>query len=248
MKILHVIFSTNRLKYLTKSLDSHSLIDYGDHFVDKLIIDDYPATRNNAVFDLLAKSNGCKLDLHQENLGLSLTWTQFFEYLKTTNYDYVLHQEDDVILTEKIKIDDLIAVLESDSSIASVVLKRQPWYHYEKEDALESEKTQFNQYKYTKNHQVFSIIFSFYKKSISEYPIKDYWKFNLNECMIMSYLNFFPKLYSVTLESADGKNLIEHIGEESIGKRVLEGEPDYEQFAHIDPDRFYSSRTGALID
>ena len=52
MKILHVVFSCNRIKYLTKTLESWKHLDYGDHQVDRLLIDDYPRNRNEAIFEL----------------------------------------------------------------------------------------------------------------------------------------------------------------------------------------------------
>lgn len=250
MKILHVIFSTNRIKYLTKTLESHKNLDYGDHQVTKLIIDDYPATRNDAIFELLCKTHNMLHWLHTENLGLSVTWSQFFDWLKDTDYDYVLHQEDDVVLIEPIKIDDLIQILESDSKMASVVMQRQEWYHYEEPPKLEETDISWNdgQYYYSKNTKTFPIIFSFYRKNIVEYPFRDYWKFNMNEGMVMVYLDYFHQMYSAQLKTAEGGNIINHIGEESIGKRVLEGEPNHELFAHIHPDIPHNSRTGEPIN
>lgn len=64
----------------------------------------------------------------------------------------------------------------------------------------------------------------------------------------MVYLDYFHQMYSAHLKNAEGKNLIEHIGEESTGKRILEGEPNWEQFAHMDPNRVYTSREGRLIE
>ena len=247
MKILHVIFSTNRLKYLTKTLESHKYLDYGNHEVTKLIIDDYPKTRNDAIFELLCKTHKMLHWLHKENLGLSVTWTQFFSYLENQSYDYILHQEDDVVLLESIKIDDMIECLESDNKIASVVLQRQPWYFHETESVIEETDTPFKNYFYSKNSKTFPIIFSLYKRSIIEYPFIDYWKFNLNEGMIMVYLDYFHQMYSVNLKNSLGKHIIEHIGEETIGKRILPGEPRWENFAHMHPDRVYSSRDGSLI-
>jgi len=89
MKILHVVFSCNRIKYLTKSLESWENLDYGDHQVDRLLIDDYPRNRNEAIFDLLGKAHNFCFKLNDENLGLSVNWSQFFDWLKTTDYDYV---------------------------------------------------------------------------------------------------------------------------------------------------------------
>lgn len=248
MKILHVIFSCNRLKYLTKTLDSLSLLDYGDNSVDRLIIDDYPRTRNDAIFDLLCKTHGFISVLHKENLGLSVTWSELFNYIKTSNYDYILHQEDDVVLLEPVKVDDLIAVLESDEKIASVVLHRQPWYFHETETKIEETDSKIGNYYFAKNNKTFSPMFSLYRKSLVNYDFQGYWKFNLNEGMIMVYLEYFHQMYSAVLKNSQGKNIILHIGEESTGKRLLEGEPNQDQFAHMDPNKTYTSRTGVLVE
>lgn len=249
MKILHVIFSCNRLKYLFPTLNSLNKIDYGDHQVDRLIVDDYPRTRNDSVFDLIGKTYGFNLALQDQNYGLSVTWTKFFEYLKTTDYDYILHQEDDVILKRGIRIDDMIACLESNSKIASVVLQRQPWYFHEHESRIEDGDLPFGNYWYSKNSKTFPIIFSLYKRSIAtDYPFTQYWNFNINEGMVMVYLDHFHQMYSACLKGANGENLIEHIGEETTGKRILHGEPRWEQFAHMHPDRVYNSRDGSLIE
>lgn len=247
MKILHVVFSCNRLKYLTKSIESWRYLDYGEHQVDRLIVDDYPRTRNNAVFELLGKAHKTMLWLNPQNYGLSVTWSYFFEWLKTKDYDYILHQEDDVVLLEPVKVDDLIQILETDSKMSSVVLGRQPWYFHESECKLEPDDTPCGQYYYSKNVKTFPIIFSLYRKSIIDYPFREYWKFNINEGMIAVYLDWFEKMYSATLKNSTGGNIIEHIGEESTGRRILKGEPNWEQFDHMDPNKVYSSRDGTLI-
>ncbi len=248
MKVLHVIFSCNRLQYLTKTLDSLKNLDYGNHEVTRLIVDDYPRTRNDFIFDLFAKTHKTLLWLNKENLGLSVTWSNFFNWLKTQDYDYVLHQEDDVVLTRKIHIDDLIEVLESNDKMASVVLQRQAWYFHEEPCKIETGDLPFGNFYYGKNTKTFPIIFSLYRKSITEYPFQEYWGFNINEGMIMVYLDHFHQMFSAQLKGPNGENLIEHIGEESTGKRILQGEPNWEQFAHMDPNQVYSSRNGKLIE
>jgi len=222
MKILHVIFSCNRLQYLTKTLESLHLLDYCGHQVDRLIIDDYPRTRNDYIFDLLGKTHQFNTFLHKENMGLSVTWSEFFDYLKTVDYDYIIHQEDDV-------------------------LQRQEWYFHEHPPKIEESDTPIKQYYYAKNTKQFPIIFSFYRRSIINYPFREYWGFTINEGMIMVYLAHFEQMYSAILKNSEGKNIIEHIGEESTGRRILPGEPNWEQFAHMHPDKVYSSRDGRLI-
>lgn len=248
MKILHVMFSTNRIKYLIPTLESLKNLDYGDHQVDKLIIDDYPRNRNPAIFDLVSKVYGFNVKFNETNLGLSVNWSAFFDWLKNQDYDYILHQEDDVILTRPINVDDLISVLESDPKMASVVLQRQPWYFHEKESRIEEGDIPFSNYWYSKNVKTFPIIFSLYRKSILEYSFREYWKFNVNEGMVMVYLNFFHQMYSGNLKGPNGENLIYHIGEETVGKRLEPGEPNWEQFAHMDPNRVYDSRNGKLVE
>lgn len=247
-KILHVVFSCNRIKYLTKALQSWENIDYCGHNVTRLIVDDYPRTRNDAIFDVLSKFHNTLLWRNADNFGLSVTWSAFFDWLKNQDYDYILHQEDDVVILNPIKIDDMIGCLESNSDIASVVLHRQPWYYYETDVKIEEGDVQYKNFWYSKNIKTFPIIFSLYKKEICHHPFRDYWGFNLNEGMIMVYLDYFKKMYSITLKGENGENLIEHIGEESTGKRILPGEPRYEHFAHMDPNKKYTSREGNLIE
>lgn len=248
MKILHVVFSCNRLNYLTKTIESWSNLDYGNNDVTRLIVDDYPRTRNDSIFELFAKVHKTLLWKNTDNLGLSVTWSNFFNWLKEQDYDYILHQEDDVILKQKICIDDLISCLESDPKMASVVLQRQPWYFHETESKIEDSDIPFKNYWYSFNTKTFPIIFSLYKKSITDFPFQEYWKFNLNEGMIMVYLNHFHSMYSATLKGQGGENLIDHIGEHSTGKRILPGEPRHEFFAHMDPDKVYTSREGKLVE
>jgi hypothetical protein len=248
MKILHVIFSCNRLHYLTKTIESWKKLQYGDHEVTRLIVDDYPRTRNDLIFDLLGKTHNMLLWRNAQNFGLSVTWSSFWDWLKTQDFDYILHQEDDVVLLQPIRVDDLIECLESDPNMASVVLQRQPWYFNETESVVEESDTRFKDYWYSKNTKTFPIIFSLYRRNIIEYPFRDYWKFNLNEGMIMVYLDWFHQMYSATLKGPNGENLIEHIGEVSTGKRILPNEPRYEYFAHMDPDKNYTSREGVLVE
>ena len=174
MKILHVIFSCNRIKYLTKTLESWKHLDYGSHQVDRLLIDDYPRNRNEAIFELLGKTHNFCYKFNEENLGLSVNWSQFFDWLKDTDYDYVLHQEDDVLLTQPIKIDTLIEVLESDPKMASVVLQRQPWYFTESDSKIEPDDVRFKEYYGSRNEKTFPIIFSLYRRDITKHPFQQY--------------------------------------------------------------------------
>ena len=96
-KICQVIFSTNRLEYLTRTLRAQRNLNYYGCEVHKIFIDDYPKTRNDLMITELVKLYGYnEINLHPENLGLSVTWSQFWDLMKERDYDYIWHQEDDV--------------------------------------------------------------------------------------------------------------------------------------------------------
>jgi hypothetical protein len=257
MKICHVIFSCNRIKYLTQTLESASLFDFGDHDVHRILIDDYPRNRNPYIFKALARQHDIdELILHEENKGLTATWTEFFELLTTRNYDYVLHQEDDVVLRQKVNIDDMITALESHHDVCSVSLQRQPWYYHEDNIlGIKEEDIPYKDYLLYKTIGTFSILTSLYPMNIAREPVREFFKstmdldININEGMLMTYLNHKYGYHSMTMKNADGSNIVEHIGEETTGKRLLEGEPNWEILgAGKDPNKKYCSRTGILLE
>ena len=92
MKICKVIFSTNRIPYLTKTLEStKNMVDFGDHEVDGIFIDDYPKDRDDDYIRNLAHSYGYNnVILHDRNVGLSGTWNELYtEHLANKDYDYL---------------------------------------------------------------------------------------------------------------------------------------------------------------
>ena len=260
MKICHVIFSCNRLKYLLRTLESGALFDFGDHEVHRILIDDYPRNRNPYIFKALQRQHNIdELILHEENIGLTATWSEFFELLRLRDYDYILHQEDDVILLQKIKIDDVINLLES-YHVCSVSLQRQPWYPHEiKSDwsgtMIRDTDVRHDNYLVYKTNETFSILTSLYPRNIADEPIREYFKntrdldININEGMLQTYLHEEYGYSSMTMKNLDGSNIVEHIGEESTGKRLLPNEPNWERFgAPFDPNKKYCSRTGILLE
>ena len=47
MKLLHVVFSTNRVEFLKKTFEAQKKFDYTGLDVHHLFIDDYPLGRDN---------------------------------------------------------------------------------------------------------------------------------------------------------------------------------------------------------
>jgi hypothetical protein len=255
MKICQVIFSTNRIEYLTKTLAAQRLLDFSGCHVDKIFIDDFPKGRDDLFITELVKVYGYKeIYLHRENLGLSVTWTEFWNLVKTRDYDYIWHQEDDVEILQPVKILDLIELLNQDQELSQIVLERQAWYPHEKDPTALDTDHIFKEYRYERESFIFSPLASLYPTSRvhvdysswykKHFPDNNYHKINFNEGMVGKVLINQFNLKSGHLKDKDGKNLVNHIGEYFVGKRVLPDEPYYEKFSRYIPEQRYNSKTG----
>lgn len=231
MKICQVIFSTNRISFLKKTLESQkAFLDYsGVTLVDKIFIDDFPIGRNDAFITNLAKSYGFnEIILHIENKGITSTWQEFFDIVKTRNYDYILHTEDDVELLMPIKVLDLVELLQKDSVLSQINLKRGPWYDHEKNDPLlTADDRSYKSYLYEKTNNFFWSLFSLYPHWISTIDYKKHYNACPSEGIIPQYLYNNYGLYSGLLKTSTGEAIVDHIGEYSKGKRVNKNEPGW---------------------
>jgi hypothetical protein len=255
MRICQVIFSTNRIEYLKRTLSAQRNLDFSDCEVDKIFIDDYPNGRDDLFISELVKFYGYnEIYLHKENLGLSVTWTEFWNLIRDRNYDYIWHQEDDVEVLESIRITELIEFLETNTTASQLVLKRQNWYPNELPPAALDTDLVFKNYRYEFNSIVFSPMASLYSAKVMNFPYSEWYKIthpttnyhliNYNEGMIGKALFNGLGLKSAHLKTKTGKNLVNHVGEYFVGKRVLPDEPHYDQFAKYDPLKKYNSKTG----
>jgi hypothetical protein len=250
MKICRVIFSTNRPEFLIPTLESHQkYIDFGDHEVYGIFIDDYPKDRNDKLIIDLAKRSGFnEVVLHEVNKGLTPTWTELWNYLATQDYDYIWHHEDDVVFGEPIKIQTLIDFLEENKDFCQVNLKRNPWYDFElNKPAITWEDKFLREYRYDVRDDYFWTMASLYPAWVTKEPVKEVEGCNLAEYPVMKYFREQHKMKMAILKNQDGSNLVEHIGVYSQGKRVLEDEPGWERFKWFDPNKKYDSKTGTLI-
>jgi hypothetical protein len=250
MKICHVVFSSNRLEYLEKTLSSNKSLNYGNLNVDTVLIDDYPFNRND---DLIKET--CKkykintVILNKENLGITKNWQNFFDYVNDFNYDYILHQEDDVELLEKIDLNLLIQILESNKKLRQVQLKRNNWYKSETEEiGPKKEDIIFNEFRYEIESKYFWMMFSLYPSWICREPILQEMKMYPSEFCISEYLNKKYNLNTALLKNKNGKNIINHFGEFSQGKRVSsELDAGWNRFKNFNPEKKYSSKTGEIF-
>jgi len=249
MKICQVIFSTNRLEYLVPTLESQTNLDFTGYEVDRIFIDDYPRNRNDCYITDLVKQHGYnEIILHQENKGLSVTWTECWDLIKTRDYDYIWHQEDDIVILEKILIRDLVELLECNNKISQIQLARQAWYtqglNPDVEPTLKEDDCVYKDFRYDTKSQIFSPMASLIPKRIIDIDYNKNHDYNLNEGLIGQALYNEFGMTSCNVRNKKGKPLINHIGEYFVGKRVLPGEPGYENFKKYDPNKKYCSRNG----
>lgn len=248
-KICQVIFSTNRLEYLIPTLEAQHNLNYAGCEVHQIFIDDYPKTRDDAYITELVKSYGYdEIILHPDNRGLSVTWTEFWDLIKDRDYDYVFHQEDDVKILEPVLMTDLVELLEKETNASQLRLSRQAWYFNETDPVPCADDLKYKNFRYTKNSRLFSPMASLYKHNITKIPFREIYNFNLNEGLVGQVLYNQYGLVTAEIKNYYGKHIVEHLGEWFVGKRVLPGEPGYEQFAKYDPDVKYNSRHGAKYE
>jgi len=204
MKICKIIFSTNRLEFLIPTLTSCSEnIDWGDHEVDGLFIDDMPKDRNDDQITELANIHGYNnVILHKENKGLGYTWHESYEWLKDKGYDYILHQEDDLIVKGPIKIDNFIDAM-THKSVYAIHLKYQDdWYWKDKVIEYDWLKDNPN-FNYNFNIELSNNINKHYNKP----PIKDDNDFHIMFDTSFSFYQSNLILESYKLAVADGRGL-----------------------------------------
>lgn len=247
-KICQIIFSTNRLEYLIPSLKSQKNLNFYGCDVHRIFVDDYPRTRNDPLITELVKLFGYdEVILHKENLGLSVTWSQVWDLIKDRDYDYVFHMEDDIEILEPVLITDLIEILKNDPTISQATLARQAWYFTEQNPEQSDNDIVYKNFRYQKGSYIFSPMASLYEHRLTKIPYRKFYDYNLNEGLIGKVLGEQYHLTAAAVKNFYGKNIINHIGEWFVGKRILPGEPGYEQFGHFDPDTKYNSKDGSLF-
>jgi len=258
MKLAQVLFSTNRPEYLSRTLESQKFLDFTGCTVTKFFFDDFPLGRDDSQITSLATDHGyTNVRLHEKNEGIGLTWREFWNLIRDDNYSYIWSQEDDVIILEPVIIKELIDFLNAVPAASQCVLKRQNWYPHEVPAAPLPTDIVMGQFR-----GEFSAAAYYFTPIASLYPMRhvrfDYWKWysekypnepiwkttNCNEAFVGKSLLEGFGLQSLHVKNRDGKNLIEHIGDYTQGRRLLIGEPGYPTFAKYDPEKRYDSRTG----
>jgi len=251
-KVCQVMFSTNRVDYLNRTLSSiESNLSYEGLDVHKVFIDDYPMGRDDTeIIDIASRYGFTEILLHYKNLGITSTWDEFFSLIKDRDYDYIFHHEDDVELTQKIKLLDMIELLDDNKNLYQVQLKRNNWYPHESNKKYEVNESdiKYRNFFYEKQTTYFWMLFSVYPKWISNIDYKKESGWCPSESVITWVLNKQQNMSGAILKAQDGGILVNHFGETSKGKRVNENEPGWESFKGFKADKLYYSRNGQEIE
>lgn len=245
-RICQVVFSTNRLEYLAKTLKSQRLLDSQGCQVTKILFDDYPQGRCDATITALAKSHGYELQLHEKNQGITGTWQHLFDIVKQQEFDYIWHQEDDAEILHPVKFQDLIEILQTYPLLSQVQLKRNNWYAHETQPVTALPRdTVFKNYRIEHGNPYFWMMASFYPAWIArEYdPVLQ--QAYPSESTLANFMLHKLGSQAGLLKTHTGNIMVNHFGEYSRGQRVRPGEPGWESFQYIDPRLDYNSRTGA---
>jgi hypothetical protein len=247
-KVCHVVFSTNRVEYLTRTLQSLTLLDYGHCVVDHIFIDDYPLNRDTGALTKLATSFGFnEIIMHETNYGITKTWHSFFELIANRDYDYIFQHEDDVELLYPLCIYEIVALLKADPTLSQIVLKRNNWYTDEQPPTRQPTDKLFGRFRYETNNIYFWSLFSFYPAWIAKEPIKETMHANESESVIACYLRDKFQLQTGILKTLEGNNMVCHIGDYFQGTRCVENEPGWERFRNYAVGYKYCSKTGQIL-
>jgi len=243
-KVLRVVISTNRQEYLAQTFESCKKIDYTGLDMYHLLIDDWPKDRNDKEFTQFVLDHGFdKVILNKENKGIASQWDKIFEIGK--DYDYVFMHEDDVLVREEFLLHHLIILLERDSHLSQVQLKRNSWYSHEPKVEAKDDDWTFGNFRYEKFNSTphFWGLMSIWPSSICNENIIKESGYRLGENIIGWYLKRKYGKETGLLKTAEGCPMVEHIGEYTRGKRLEKGEPGWVDGVHdLLDDSDYNSR------
>jgi len=269
MKIGLIVFSSNRLQYLEPVLDSLTLLDFEGFDVYKILIDDFPKNRDDEKLLILASKHGFReIILNKETQGYDNNIKKAWERCQELNVDFIWHQEDDYRITKPISIRSLIDIISiTQKQIVSVVLRREPWYPFEKEretifgphwifknnnhsDRAFTTIQHQNETLYLNTLNGFNWFYfmpTLYKIEVTKIPFEhDY----LPQEGTISYACFrsFGECYQAFYETDLSEYHCEHIGEISHGLKTSKGMPGYEYTnpwggGTPDPESDFNSRT-----
>lgn len=224
----HFIMSSGRYDYLERTLEGMKNLDTTGYQHKVHVWEDLTDLHDEEKLLEICNKYDALMDFAwYKPAGLSVSWRELWKTITHHEYatfDYIIMQEDDVVLVEPIKLQDWIDILQSDKRNAGAVLLRQAWYEGEK-DPEPTENDEFVRgYRLSYEHNIFSPMCTLIKKEIVEHDYKLKENQGLHEGMILYH---HSEMRMVNVRSRSGHRMIEHIGEVSVGKILSEGDQGY---------------------
>ena len=245
-----LVFSTNRYEYLGQTLASvRDRVDFsGCGAVDLVLVDDYPAARDDARTAALVAEYGMRHVRHDVNMGLGASWReQWLDLAKTKDVDWVLHLEEDAVFDRRVRVTDVARAFTS--NLAQIFFKRNVCYP--RNDFI----ADIENGRLGDDHagSVGVVQSRYFVAMASLYPAGlcaryDY-ALDPHEHNLRDF--FFRNGWSLTsgMWGARGDPpVVRHIGEISRGVKVSVGDPDHARFARLPTDADYHFETGERVD
>lgn len=121
-RIALVIITDGRVDYLDETIESARVNLHGS--IDSChIVNDEPDAHNH----IAARYGDFRLHTHGRRMGLACAVRSAWTAAKRAGASHVFHLEDDFTFNEPVHVGDMRAMLDGDSRIAQLVLKRQAW-------------------------------------------------------------------------------------------------------------------------
>lgn len=255
MKICLYVQSANRPEYLEPTLAAiEKHLDFGNHEVDRICIDDYPLNRSPRIKELFDSHNFTEQYFHKTNWGVTRTWGHFWNLIKHRNYDYIFHIEDDSVLQQDVSIDEYIEILNSIDNIKSLSLRRQEWYNDASEDResrdglpISDDDVVVGDYRVDMGDRYLLTAAVLYPGWVAQLPIMSFTGSNPGEGTVAWFLKQYHNLLCGRIKNSDGSHIIEHVGEYFHGTRTRPNDAGYENHKTYQVGHKYCSKTGKYL-
>ena len=244
-----LVFSTNRYEYLDATLASvRDRVDFsGCGAVDMVLVDDYPAARDDARTASIVREFNMRHVRHDVNMGLGASWReQWLDLAKAKDVDWVLHLEEDAVFDRRVSVTEVARAFTPD--LAQIFFKRTVCYA-ENDFIADIEAGRLGD---DRPGDVGVVQSRYFVAMASVYPAGlcaryDY-ALDPHEHNLRDF--FFRNGWSLTsgMWGARGDPpVVRHIGEVSRGVKVSPGDPDHARFARLPTDADYHFATGERV-
>lgn len=250
-RVALVVFSTNRYDYLESALDALARhVDLGGCLVQRVLVDDWPAARDDVRGGELARRhNFDRVVRHETNLGLGRTWRETWDWVRESeSVDWVLHLEEDAVFERPVVLRDVIAAYaDSGQPLTQVFFKRNVCYEPSRDFIARIESGELGD---DLPGPVGVSQNAYFVAMASVYPRLLVQRFASENDPHEHTVRDYFKAWGMASGMWGGRRdapVVRHVGEVSRGLKVSENDAAYADFAGLPREGDYHFATGALI-